>query len=192
MVPYQDLLKGSKRMQILPSGEVVFNKLKITRSSIQEGDTHFILQFDLVERDYGGSEVLVSSTYSTPIEVFSHSSQIKRSEISNLPCFLPAPQIIEVIPSFGKPGDRVVIIGRNFYPNQLVQFGGVLLQSEFNGEGTLICNVPVNISDLFGSPESYTEILSNTPEDSGVEVRIVDNGNLSQSHGTFHYLDSSL
>lgn len=189
MAPDPNLLRGPKRMKIPSSGEIVFNKLKITRTSIQEGDTHFILRFDIIEWCYDGSEMLVSSTYSAPIQVFSHSSQLRKNHV---------PQIIEVIPSSGKPGERVAILGNNFYPGQWVQFGDVLLQPEFKSEGTLVCNVPFKFpfdtlfnEELFGS-QNYTEIMSNISEDPSVEIRVRHNGFMSQTHGTFHYHNFNL
>lgn len=176
------LLAGITEVNVSKSS-AIFKRLKLTKTSHQENNTLFFLKFDLVKTNHCGVGVkarhVLCTTYSNPIEVFSHSSLLRQSRLSQLSPF-PPPEISEIIPPYGSDGDRVAILGQNFLPNQLVQFGSVPVVPDYITDGTLVCSVPPDLSDLFG-------VLHCGPN-TKIPVCVHDYYHKSDTCAAFHYI----
>lgn len=138
------LINGNELTKITTSRIVAFKRLKILSTSHQLNESHFAIRFELRKYTEDNSEYkLLHSTTSTPICVYSHSTQLK-------PQPKAVPKILEVIPPSGsiEGNTRVVILGDNFVdsPTTRVRFGDIEVTPIFHGGRTLICHTPKHAS----------------------------------------------
>jgi len=148
VVPFLD---GKGQKPISNNNYAIFDKLKITHTSVSN-KCQFSLKFQLVEFD-GSHYKSIPNAYviSNPFDVYSHTSYLsksKRKSKRKSKIDKPSPPIISmIIPHFGFPGDRCVIIGANFINSKtLIKFGESTIKPEFHEDVTLVFNIPLKPS----------------------------------------------
>lgn len=152
-------LEGTKSVPITTNSQYgqhhqygVFNKLKISATSLQQGSL-FSLKFTLKKfEDSVFVPVPEIFVISKPFEVFSHTCYLNPK--ANIQPSFDMKEIIatkkclihEIIPPYGScvGNQRIVIIGNNFINSDflVVRFGTYLLKPIFHEPGTLICVTP--------------------------------------------------
>jgi len=142
-----DCLEGNKIVRVSGNGIfATFKRLKILSTSQQMG-TSFRLKF-ILKRYAANNQFETIGTaiaISSPIDVFSHTLYLNEKN-TVFPSF---PTVNEILPSEGKAGARVAILGANFLngPKLQVKIGGTILSScHFHEQGTLICTIPPMIT----------------------------------------------
>mmetsp|Transcript_14131 Transcript_14131/g.15632 ORF Transcript_14131/g.15632 Transcript_14131/m.15632 type:complete len:971 (-) Transcript_14131:88-3000(-) len=133
-----ELITGNKPAKVTTGRVLPFKRLKILCTSHQMKETLFSIRFEL--RKYKGAEYTVlGACTSNPIQVLSHSTQLKPAAHSK-------PVVQEVIPCSGPPSGftRVAVLGNNFVdsPTTRVKFDKTEVMPIFHGPKTLICHTP--------------------------------------------------
>eukprot|EP01097_Dermamoeba_algensis_P009457 TRINITY_DN6645_c0_g1_i1.p1 TRINITY_DN6645_c0_g1~~TRINITY_DN6645_c0_g1_i1.p1 ORF type:complete len:560 (+),score=20.15 TRINITY_DN6645_c0_g1_i1:393-2072(+) len=163
-------LDGKLVERVHDNGLATFTKLKINCTSQQIG-CNLRLKFSL--KNFVDSKFIdlpCVPIVSDPIQVFSHTSYIHEKR-DKTDC-ADDPQVVEILPFSGSPGQRVVILGINFHSTPLlkIRFGDILVNYSFHESGTLICHVPP-----YHGHETVLVSVSN------------DGSNFCRSKAKFHY-----
>mmetsp|Transcript_4314 Transcript_4314/g.4738 ORF Transcript_4314/g.4738 Transcript_4314/m.4738 type:complete len:392 (+) Transcript_4314:143-1318(+) len=137
-----DFLVGGKTLNINPDYPTVFKKLKITTTSQRQG-TLFRLCFKLKRYENEQLVDVPGGTITTvPIEVFSHTTYLKKEKTVTHVC----PSITRIIPDNGPlaGGNTVAVLGTALGSGSVRElwFGSKKVSVQLHDVSTLLCTVP--------------------------------------------------